>query len=79
MGRPIRLKDSPAGRYTGGLDRTSDIDGKFALYWHDHLTQVAVVAVYKHNTLHRIERLCGDLLIWRDTTKGDLPCGHDDA
>ena len=51
MGRPIRLKDSPPGRYIGGLDRSADIDGPFAIYWHDHLTQVRI------NLLHSLREL----------------------
>jgi hypothetical protein len=38
LGELIRLKGTD--RYTGGLDRSNDFDGKYAYHWKDDVTQV---------------------------------------
>eukprot|EP01135_Chromosphaera_perkinsii_P002698 Nk52_evm66s226 gene=Nk52_evmTU66s226 len=38
LGKLIRLKDCQV--YTGGLDRSSDMDGEFAYFWKDDITHV---------------------------------------
>ena len=39
MGKLTRLKDSKS-IYTGGLDRSQDLDGKWALFYEDDILQV---------------------------------------
>ena len=44
MGKLTRLKDSRS-IYTGGLDRSHDLDGKWALFYEDDVLQVCFFGV----------------------------------